>query len=65
MFAVKNLLDIASFFILKGEKSKKIAINICEATAQQLRYQETILHFVFLSLIPRLFARTKPFSCSQ
>ena len=43
----------------------KIAIHIWEGTPQQLRYQETILHFVFLSLMRRLFARTKPFSCSQ
>ena len=65
MFVVENLLDIASFFLSKGEKSKKIAIHIWEGTPQQLRYQETILHFVFLSLMRRLFARTKPFSCSQ
>lgn len=61
MFVVNEALRYRVLFIFKGEKSKKMAIPIWEGASQQLRYQETILHFVFVSLIHRLFARTMLF----
>lgn len=61
MFVVKETLRYRVLFIFKGEKSKKMAIPIWEGAPQQLRYQETILHFVFVFLILRLFARTMLF----